>query len=309
MKPVLEQWDQTWPLTKRQASPAYQALTSLMEGPDEVPISVAERNLGTLKGAARSPSGFRDASQGLAAKGVGLLQEAVDTAAGQLPGALDALQKARAATKAKYDVQGLITQLRKEPVRVVRQVVQRGDASINQLRDLHKQAPGAMPVIGRALLEDMITRATAGGGFSGAKGLWSEWRNIGPESKAVLYGHEPGLVKDLDRFFLLAKTMEENINPSGTGLIKAVQEQGRGTWRGIQGGAIIMAPLTNIVGQLGAAGFSKLLHSRAGVRMLTEGLTVPVKGARTAAQTAALVQLSRLANKKTQQDREQAIAP
>jgi hypothetical protein len=299
LRPVLEQWDQTWPLTRRQASPAYQALSSMLAGPDDVPLSVAERNLGALKGAARSAGPARDVAHGLAAKGVGILQDAVDTTAqsakvpaGQTvaPGApltaMEALTAGRSATSAKWGVADMVKALRKEPVQAARQIVQRGDAALEQLQTLQKTAPEVMPKLGRAVLEDLITRATAEGSFTRAARLWADWQNLGPKTKAVLFGHEPGLVRDLDRFFLVAKRIGDNPNPSGTGHVVSLATQGTG---------VIVAPVSSAAVQLTGAAVSKLLHSRRGVRLLTEGLTIPVTGPKSAAQAATLTELARLA--------------
>ena len=72
-----------------------------------------------------------------------------------------------------------------------------------------------MPQVARAFLEDLMDLATAEGGFGHADKLWAEWQKLGAATKAVLFP-SAGHVKNLNEFFLLAKRIGENPNPSGT---------------------------------------------------------------------------------------------
>ena len=76
--------------------------------------------------------------------------------------------------------------------------------------------PRRLPQVGRAFLEELLQKATAEGGFERAAGLQADWQRLGPETKRLLF-RDPAHIKDLDNFFLLAKKMGENPNPSGSG--------------------------------------------------------------------------------------------
>jgi hypothetical protein len=213
------------------------------------------------------------------------LEDAVQAAVAQGgPEATAALMAGRAATRAKHSAADVLDQLRDEPVQVFQQATWQKDAGIDRLREIGRLAPQELPKIGRAYLDDLLQQATAAGGFQKAQGLWSKWQNLGPQTKRLLFGHDTGLVSDLDRFFLLAKKAAENPNPSGTGYVVSL---------GAQGGLLITEPVTGAIAQISTAGLSKLLHSRRGVQALTRGLSVKLENKATAA--AAVSSLLRLA--------------
>lgn len=95
------------------------------------------------------------------------------------------------------------------------------DASIGALRALEKATrgtkTGTSPVIqrlARANLDQMIGRATENSGkISHARALSAEWRNLGHETKRLLYGDN---VKNLDAYFQLLDDINFEPNPSGT---------------------------------------------------------------------------------------------
>jgi hypothetical protein len=78
---------------------------------------------------------------------------------------------------------------------------------------------------------------------------------------------DPAYIKDLDNFFMLAKKIGESPNPSGTAHTVLVAGQT---------GLLVTNPLTGAASIVGTAALSKLLHSAAGVRLLTKGFQVPV---------------------------------
>jgi hypothetical protein len=168
------------------------------------------------------------------------------------------------------------------------------DAGIDKLREVAAAVPGEMPKLGRAYLDNMLMKATAGGGFEGAQGLLSQWRNLGPETKKILFP-DASYRQQLDNFFTLARMMAANPNPSGTAYVSSI------------GGQIVLAihnPMTGVPLTLGGAALSKLLRSPAGVQALVTGITpgaMPGGGtlARSAAaKTAALANLVRLSQGK-----------
>jgi hypothetical protein len=245
------------------------ALDALVNGPDHAPLSVVDAALGDIKAMARGAEmpELRTTGQGLAAQAVADLDLLVRLRAEQAgPQVLDALEQGRAATKAKWGAADVLDTVSDEPVRAFRQATARGDAGIDRLREVAKLAPGEMPKVGRAVLEELFGMATAEGGFDRGARLFADWQALGPETKKLLYPN-PMLRADLDKFFLLAKKMAENPNPSGSALVGALVPQGYA----------LMTP-AGVPLLIGSAALSGLLHSPRGVRLLTRGLETPATG-------------------------------
>jgi hypothetical protein len=270
LAPILEEMKRTMPEAQRQASPGLQALSNIVNGPDFVSASVADRNLSALKGIERGADSkyLRNVSQGLAAKTVSELSDAVDAAVARGgPKATGALQRGRAATKLKYDVAGVLDNVREEPVQAFNQMVYSKDAGINQLRDVATHAPSKMPEVGQAFLNDMFDASTSDGGFERAAANWSKWEKLGPETKKVLF-KDPQYIQDLNDFFLLAKKRAGNPNPSGTALVGQT---------GVMAGAAISHPIAVGTSIMSLATMSKILHSPRAVSLMVDGLKVSGK--------------------------------
>lgn len=271
---------------------ALTALDRLMNGPKIVPASVADGALSELKAMSRFEGlpELRPEGKGAAALAVGTLEDQVQFAVAQGggPKATAARNTGREATKRKYEVGDIFEELRTEPVKAYRQATAPGDQNIDYLRKLQRIAPKDMPKVGRAYLSDLFDKATAEGGFSRAQGLQAEWLKLGPETKRTLFPDAKHRA-DLDRFFLLAKKMAENPNPSGSALAGSLTAQG-------------MVALTNPVAGfkfvLVGGALSKLLHSKVGVKLLTETLTIPLaQRAKAAAATSRVAALAGLTAK------------
>lgn len=278
LAPIYERLTRLYPIAKRQASAGYQAIENIVTGPDHVPLSVADDNLGAIKAIARGADlpGLRSTSQGLAASAVKQLDNAVRlTAASAGPEALKALEAGRAATRSKYAVGSILEQLRDEPVQTFGKLTYANDAGVRLLRKVAKVAPEELPKIGRAFLDDLVRKATADGGFTKAKTVATSWEKLGPQTKALLF-KDPGLVQDIDNFFRLAKMTAENPNPSGTAHSLSV---------------------FNVTSALAGYPLSKLFYTRWGVRLLTKGLQLPLGDK--AARAAYVSELLRAANDAT----------
>lgn len=260
---------------------ALTALDRLMNGPDSGWLSDVDAALGDLKALARADiPELRTQGQGIAAQAVKELNAAVDATAARMgPDAVRALREGRAATVSKHAAVEILESLRAEPVGIYRQVTAPRDAAVGLLRDLHKLAPNELPKVGRAVLEDLLTRAMKEGGFARAQGLQAEWLKLGSETKKLLY-RDADLIKDLDNFFLLAKKAAENPNPSGTAL--TLQKSG-------ELGLLYTDPVTGAAMSISALALSKMLHSPRLVKLLNRGLMIPVKSK--AASTAVVGEL------------------
>jgi hypothetical protein len=243
------------------------ALDRLMNAPDTVSLLDAERatsDLGALAGHPELPE-LRTAGEGVAARAFQTLRSQVDAHAAR-GGVLDSLQEGRAATKAKYATADLLERVRAEPVQAYRQMVAPEDSGINLLRAVQAETPTVLPRIANAYLNDLLKMASAEGGFDRAARLQTEWLKLGSATKQILFGQP--LQHSLDRFFLLAKRIAENPNPSGTAAVNNV---------------------FNWVSTLPAYGVAKLLYTERGAKAVAGYLEASGRGASPAARQAALL--------------------
>lgn len=256
------------------------ALEALINGPDYVPMTTLDRALGPIKKLASGADmpQLRTQGQGVAARVAGELDTAVRgraQAAG--PEVAGALAAGRAATRSKHltaEVMKRIAPDSREPRAIFDALARNKDAGITKLRDVQKHVPDQMPNVARALLEDVFDKPTSAGGFKFADAAWARWQKIGPQTKAMLFpdrGHRMAL----DNFFLLAKKIGENPNPSGTAQTMNA---------------------TGIIAGIPSYALAKLLYTPAGVRAITGVMDLSVRrpSAR-AARAAAVAQLSRAA--------------
>lgn len=288
LKPVYDDMSKWMEPAKRNASQGYTAIKSIVEGPDFIPASQAEKGLGGLKGLAREADpNMADVNQALGKMGTSKLQAAIDDAVQNTLGqrGIDTLNNARAAHRSKMTVADVLGDLRDEPVQVFNQAAWGKDAGIDRLREVAKHAPQEMKKIGRAWLDNVLEKATSKGGFDHADSMWTQWQNLGPETKKILFSN-PALISDLDKFFLLAKKMAENPNPSGTAFTAGI---------GAQGALLVTNPVIGITYQILGAGVSKLLHSPKGAKLLLNGMKIPLGNK--AAAALATAELLKMAGK------------
>jgi hypothetical protein len=263
------------------------ALDRFMSGPDVVPLSTADAALGDFKALSRTGDlvQLRTPGQAIAAKAVSQLEAQVSGAAFGAGGSVkQALDAGRAATRQKYataDVLDMLTKGSDEPRAIFNRLTSSRDASINRLRAIQQTVPDQVPHVGRALLEEMLDAATERGRFDHADKLYADWQKLGPLTKATLFP-DAKLRQGLDSFFLLAKRISANPNPSGTAHVAGI---------GAQGALFLTNPLVALKVQAGSYGLAKLLYTKAGVNALTKVLArMPVRASaaqlRAAAQTA-----------------------
>jgi hypothetical protein len=192
-----------------------------------------------------------------------------------------ALTFGRAATAEKWEVAKVLKPIAAEPVQAFKQSTYAHDAGIQQLRAVAKHAPQSLQKIGRAYIDKLLKQAEdPNGGFDGGVSLHKEWRNLGPETKKLLFKH-PELIRDLDDFFMLAKKIAENPNSSNTAAVSFVT--------GAQGAAMVLNPISGAASILSTALISKMLHSPKGIKLLTNGMRVPLGNKVKAAAAAAAI--------------------
>lgn len=264
---------------------ALAALDRLMTAPDTAPVSVVDAALGDLKALDRATSG---PGQGVVKQAVKNLDGAVQRAVNQAgPEAVRALRDGRAATVAKYETADVLDRIKAEPVQAYRQMTAPKDAGIDLLRTVQREVPQAMSDVARAYLDDLLNTATAEGGFRRTDKLWADWQKLGAETKKTLFP-STGQVPALDHFFLLAKRIGENPNPSGSGFHVA------------KTGEIVLLlthPTAGVPLTLSGTVLSKMLHSPKVVTALTKGIQAS-RGSTTStsAYTAAVAGIVRAAN-------------
>ena len=161
--------------------------------------------------------------------------------------------------------------MRSEPVGAFRQAVAPNDAGIDQLRAIHKQAPTVSAQIARAWIDDALSKATSEGSLERAQRLQNKWKELGPETKKILFP-QAGQVQALDNYFRLARMIAENPNPSGTALTGT-------SLASVQG--MFYAPAETAAANIAAGGISKVLNSPKAVRLFTKGASVALGPGRT----------------------------
>lgn len=248
------------------------AIDRLMQGPDFAPLLDAERASSDFGSLAGTPDVMRTPGQAAAAQAFGQLRQAVDTAAAKAsPDILKALQAGRAATKAKYGVADLVDALREEPVQAYRQLTAPKDTNIALLRQVQQTAPTALPDVARGYLEDALGQATERGRFDHADRLYANWQRLGPETKTLLFP-DADLRTSLDNFFLLAKRIGENPNPSGTAGTAIKTGEVLTPLYALMSGNL-PAAAGSVGASVGLGGLSRLLYSPAGAKALTKLLS------------------------------------
>lgn len=296
VKPIYDRMMRATTPAQQAMSKPLKAFENILNGPDIVPADVADADLSMLKGISRDASmpELRDAGQGAAARAVAELEAAVQAAVAKGgPEAVAARNAGRQATRLKYAVSDILDSLNREPVRAYGQTTAPKDANINLLRDIARETPTEIPKIGRAVLDEMLSRATDKGGFQGAAKLSSDWDKLGTETKALLFP-TTGLTKEIDQFMLAAKKLAENPNPSGTGGMNIMTAQA-----GAGGGALALAATGHPgalalfgLGELTAYGLAKALRSPTTLRVLTTGMQAAPGSARAIAARQLILKLN-----------------
>lgn len=276
LSPIYERMAQSMPLARQQNSLLFKALDNVVNGPDYAPLSVTDMDLGALKALARKQGG-------LAHKAVGVLEDAVDeTLNNASPEVRTALDAGRAATKKKYEVVDAMSQYQAEPVAAFKKATMAHDAGYNHLAAIAKVLPNEMPKLGRAYLDDITSKATAGGGFEINDAAW--W-NLGTRTKQLLY-KDPAYIAEVDNFMKLAKRLRTPAGQMRTAYVGGFAvDLLQGMW--------LHNPGSMVLSEAGGYAVSKLLRSKVGVAALSRGLTVP---ARSSAAPAIASQISALLN-------------
>jgi hypothetical protein len=206
---------------------ALTALDRLIHGPSVTRLTVLDEvvsDLRTMAGANDSSlmAEGRSAGQGIAAQMVQRLDAKVRSAARAAgPDILTALEDGRAATAAKWEALTVGELLADEPAGIFKQLTAPREGGLNKLRAVQQVAPEQVPHVARAVLDSLLDMATEQGRFGHADKLYAEWQKLGAQTKQLLFPRAD-LRAELDQFFLLAKRIAANPNPSGTASVNNI---------------------------------------------------------------------------------------
>ena len=290
--PLEQRWTAADPGAAKNIAQQVKSLKSIVEGPDFKAASIAEKDLGNLKALARNSDSVTESTM-RGSQAVDRLQGSIDAkVAGAGPEAIAALKEGREKWAAHSEVEGVMDGLRAEPVQAFGQTKFKKDSGIEFFKSIAKHAPNELPKLGRAFLEDVFEKASSDPNFRGGLGMETAWKNLGKETKDLMFKH-PAMVQNLDNFFLLAKRTQELANTSGTAPVQVAGQTFNalgGIAAGVSGGAV-GGLVEYAVGQLGVAGITKLMYSPKFVAAMNNGLKIP---ARAPAQALAFQNLIRM---------------
>ena len=277
LRPLYEELRQMMPVAQQQNNAGLKAIENILDASDQMPLSMADKNLSAIKKLARERGGVAKVAVSQLEKAV---QSAVDMAegAGGVNPVRDALNRGRQATIEKYATADVAdrafgAERMREPVRAIASIISDRDASIEQLRTIAKQTPQQVPTMARAWLADTFERPQA----------VSEWRKLGPETKRVLF---PKTADSLDKFFnAMDRISKTETNPSGSGHQISI---------GVQIAALLNPSTAahTAMGEAAMAAISKMARSPIVVDRLTRVATLKAAKAPAPVMRAAVLQLT-----------------
>ena len=275
VKPLLEDQLRGMPQTQAESSTGIAVMKAIASSPDFVPASVADRDLGAMKGILRDSG--QSTSVGQVKVAADLLSKQVDGAVARAgPDAVAALKQGRASTVAKYQEQSFQKALgfrdvgtnSVQPgsaVDMVNKLTAPGDRQINLLRQVAAQAPEHLPAIAQSVTQGLLDGVTAEAGMSKPQAALIAFNKLGPQTKATLFGNR---TQSLSDFFTLAKRTAENPNASGSGSLLAMV-------KGV--GMVVTSPITAVPYILGAKPLARMLFNPAESRLMMTAMKMPAK--------------------------------
>ena len=287
LQPIYEDLlaDPKWTDVQKASNPGFNAIKQIVAGDDYAPLDRVlklESAIGKMQRGSGA-TGIRQTGERLAAHTYGKLKSAIDDAVSGLgPDAAETqsqLAKGAAATKKKWAVDQELGQLGQgkkgfsEGMDAYRKLIEPHDNNINQLQRAALRAPAEMTNVGRAMLEQWFTEAFGQGGLESTKRMLSDWRKLGPKTKAVLFP-DPIVRQRVNDTLLAMKTWADSPNPSGTGAINAAMHMVYKTMpTGVVGAQLGLGPA--VAYQTGMTATSLALNSPKLAKLLVRGLMVP----------------------------------
>lgn len=266
LTPIRDQILKQIPVGQQQYSKGLHAIQQLLDGPDVVPASVADANLSAVKQIQREAIDGK--VKFLAGKAIDAVSPSVDDAVAKAgPNAANALKEARQSWKARAQVLDLVDDLsgdvtgKSGQTDAAKKLLKPADSSYPMLQKVLAVAPDSVDDLGKAYLGRVFSKA-ANGELTNPGEASNIWNQIGPRTKAALYS--PDQVKDINAFLQLAKRVNENPNPSGTGVVNSLLKLGILATHPIQGASALTfgrSAARVLYTPEGAAGLRTLLSS------------------------------------------------
>jgi hypothetical protein len=201
------------PIGLRETSTGLQALNNLLDGPDVMSATIADKYLGTIKGIRRE-RGVNDRTKYLLGQAVDAVSPAVDQAAALGgPDAVEALAEGRRLTTAKYATRQTAESLPDEPVGIFKMMTSPADIKVNLLRDIQTHAPESLPAIGRAYDQGMLETAQ-----TDPDAAIRSWDRLGDATKGMLFS--PDQIMDRNRYFAALKPIQATLDSLGKEPVK-----------------------------------------------------------------------------------------
>ena len=273
------------------SDPMYNAVRLIVDGPDYAPMSQV-RPTAAMFGRESVASGAlnkRTGTEGMAAKIFRELKDQIEAKAQQMgPDVYRALKdadlnwtKARGIADTMEEVQKSTGKDIVEPVGLFNKLVQPGDANIRSLSFIHRHAPGVLPEVGRAWLEDMLTDATTHGSLDYTQSMLTKWDQLGDKTKALMFPN-PATRLRVNDLMVSIKQWGKSPNASNTGAINAMMDflrKGGKSILGVGEEMRVLGPTAPefIAGQVLGSAADMALHSPTVARVLTQGGRMPVR--------------------------------
>ena len=243
LQPIRDQIMQQLPVGRQQYSVGLHAIQNILDGPDVLPASVADQNLSALKQIQREAS-VSPKVKFLVSKAIDGYSKAVDTAVADAgPDAAATLSKARAAWKAKSEALDFVDQLSGDrtgktgQVDAAKALFRPADASYPLLQNVLTVAPEARQDLANGYLSKVFKQASDDGQFTNIKSASNLFNQIGKRTQAALF--PPQQLNDIKTVFELAKRVNENPNPSESGMMVMLIKAGMMVAHPVQGAATI----------------------------------------------------------------------
>jgi hypothetical protein len=194
---------------------------------------------------------------------------------------------------AKQEKFGGLTEM--EPVALFDKLTAPRARSNELLADIKEHAPEQMPGLLRAFVGELWNRATREGDFKKVQSTLDKWLQMDPKSKALMVD-DPQTVRNLDNLFFSLKRLNQEVNPSGSGYIIALNKLKSDLLRGTglvaggalgfgghgAGGAAVGAGAGMMAGAgaevLANKGMARLLFDPRFVKLLTQGIKFQLQG-------------------------------
>lgn len=200
------------------------------------------------------------------------------------------------------EIQTAVSQLSKDPLTALSQLTSK--QHFNLLQTIKKTSPQSIPIIRRALLQDLLDKATVEGGFSKSGTIASEFERIPKEMQNILFEGNQQHLQQVKNALTVFRKLSEEINPSGSGAAVhhaiVYTSSALAAMGALFTGHPLLAAsdvLSTTIYHLGTKKISQLMWTPQGMNLLTKAMKTPMS-ASTAAKATLAMQILKMANEK-----------